>query len=250
MIFNRKIVSLFLIVPLAFFFLTGFVISPSKIKSDAFGKDKTFAIVSIIATSKITTDSQSGGLAGLFKGASKKHKFSQDSRKVFAESVPVLVETFQSSKSFRLAPKGSVLQNPAYISMQPDKPKKWFGVTMVPAEGYKYFKNKKKIKRLAQEMGVDGIIVISISYRVGFTGANISGISGVGKEKGMATVAVYAVDKTGRTVWKHAAQSHAKKGTFSTGGAANFEKLQVGFVEASRKAAKKLIKKLDKKTGA
>lgn len=233
----------------AFLFSTGFMISPFKVKSNAFGANKTYAVVSIMATSKITTDSQTGGIAGLIKGASKKHSFSKDSSKVFAESVPILMEQFESSKSFQLLGKKSVLQNPSYQAMEPDKPKKWFGVKMVPAEGYKYFKDKKKIKQLAKEMGVDGIMIIAVSYNVAFTGANISGLAGVGKEKGMATVSVYAVDKTGQVVWKHAAQGKGKKGNLSSGGAANFDKLHSGLLEASRRAAEKLIKKLDKKVG-
>lgn len=228
---------------------TGFTISPSKIKPEAFGKDKTFALITLAATSKITTDHQSGGLVGMFKGASKSHDFSKDSSRVFAETVPVLLEELRGSKSFNLLPQGTVFQNPAYLSTTPDKPKKWFGVKMVPAEGFKFFKDKKKIKKLVEEMNVDGVILLSVAYRVGFRGANISGISGVGKEKGVAMVAVYAVDKNGKVVWKHATEAVGKKGLMSTGGAANFDKLQSGFVDASRKAAQKLIKKLDKKVG-
>jgi hypothetical protein len=249
MFYYGKKYSTLLLAFVAFFFLSGFIISPLKIDSDAFGKGKTFAIVSIMATSKVTTDSQSGGLVGLFKGASKKYDFSKDSGKIFADSIPLLMQQFQSSKSFRLLPKNAVLQNSAYQSTAPDKPKKWFGVEMVPAEGYKYFKDKKKIQQLAKEMGVDGVIVIAVSYSVGFRGANISGISGVGEDKGTAIVSVYAMDNTGNVVWKHAAQGVGKDGTFSSGGSSDFEKLHSSLVEASQTAAQKLIEKLDEKVG-
>jgi len=234
----------------AFFFLSGFLISPLKVEPEAFGKDKTYAIVSLMAPSKIRADKNSGGLVGLFKGASKKYSFSEDSTQVFADALPILMEKFQSSKSFRLLPKSQVVQNPSYLSTPSDKPKKWFGVKMVPANGYKYFKDKKKIKKLAKEMGVDGVMVISVSYSVGFRGANISGISGVGQDKGTALVAVYAMDNQGNVVWKHATQGVGKKGVVSTGGSSNFSKLHSSLVEASQIAAQKLIEKLDKKVGA
>lgn len=242
-----KKIALLLIAPFSFFFLTGFLISPQKVKQNAFGPDKRFAVVSIVATNKITSDSKSGGMVGMFKGLSKKQNFSEDSSSVFADSIAAIMGEFENSKSFGLIPKSEVLANPTYQATPPDKPKKWFGVTMVPAEGYKYFKDKKKIKKLAQDMGVDGIIVISVSYRVAFTGANISGISGVGKQKGSAIVAVYGVDKNGDVVWKHAAEGKGDYGTFSTGGAANFTKLHASLVQASRDAAQKVIEKLDKK---
>lgn len=234
---------------MAFLCLTGFLISPLKVESNAFGKDKTFAIVSVMATSKIRTDQNSGGFIGLFKGASKKYSFSEDSSKVFADSLPLLMKTFQNSKSFRLLPKNRVIQNPVYQAMAPDKPKKWFGVKMVPADGYKYFKDKDKIKKLAEEMGVDGIIIVSVSYSVGFRGANISGISGVGQDKGTALVAVYAMDNQGKEVWKHATQGVGKEGVMSTGGSSDFDKLHSSLVQASQIAAQKLIEKLDKKVG-
>jgi hypothetical protein len=247
---NLKKYSTLSLALVAFFFLTGFIISPLKVDSKAFGKNKTFAIVSIMATSKITTNQDSGGLVGLFKGFSKKYSFKEDSSKVFSDSLPLMMKKFQSSKSFRLLPKNTVIQNPAYQAMSPDKPKKWFGVEMVPADGYKYFKDKKKIKELAKEMNVDGIIVVAVSYSVGFRGANISGISGVGQDKGTALVSVYAVDNEGNEVWKHATQGVGKEGVMSTGGSSDFEKLHSSLVDASQIAAQKLIENLDKKVGS
>jgi hypothetical protein len=92
-------------------------------------------------------------------------------------------------------------------------------------------------------------MVVSVSYSVGFRGANIAGIAGAGQDKGTALVAVYAMDKEGNVVWKHATQEVGKEGVLSTGGSSNFAKLHSSLVGASQLASQELVEKLDKKVG-
>lgn len=248
-IIQQKI-GFILIAVLAFTFASGFTISTLKVDKKAFGKKKRFAIVSISGGNKIRSDNQSGGLIGGLKALSKKHSFSVDGMKILNGGGKIIESELRKSKHFTLVPSSRIIRSKAYKSLKGDKARKIFGAQIVPAKGFKYFKSKKTIKSLAKKLNVDGAIIIYSMYSVGFSGVTIgSGLisTGIGKQYGMVTISIIAMDKNGKRIWKQTQQYKSKKGMGSTGGAADFKKMYPYFLQAAKNTTRKLLKKLDKK---
>jgi hypothetical protein len=239
---------LLLVATTAFVGTSGFLISKLKVEKSAFGKTKRYAVVSVVGANKITTDSQSGGLMGGLKGISKDKDFSAESTPVLEAAPAVIEKELAKSKSFTLVPASQVMRHSAFSKAEGDKARSFMGMKLVAAPGYQYFKSEKKLAKLAANMGVDGVIVVNASYSVGFTGVTVGGLVGGGKQYGMGTIAVGAVDRNGKTVWSQAKMGKGK-GSGSIGGAADFKKMQPQFLEATKLATAELVGALDEKLG-
>ncbi len=240
-----------LLIITAMVFTTGF-----KVKKEHFGKDKTYAIVSLQSSPSVTVEGPSGGAIGLIKSLRKKHKFSEDASGIFKETLPVILEIVGSSKSFLLFPQDKVFGHNAYIESQPDK-KGRFSKGMLVGEGYKFFKHKsdKKMKNLARALGVDGVIIMYVTYRVTFRGVGASSTKdplwGIakGKQKGLVYINIWAYNSDGDLVWKNTEWGRSEDGVDSMGGGTDFKKIRPYIIEATKIAAKKQINKLDDKVG-
>lgn len=244
---------LLLLAATAFVGTSGFLVSKLTVEPTAFGEGKRYAMVTVIGTNKISADSQSGGLMGGLKALSSKHSFSADSAPVLNAAPDIIEAELRKSRSFVLVPASQVMRNATFQKLEGDKTRGFMGMRIVPANGYKFFKSDDKIKQLARALNVDGVIVMSASYTVGFSGVTAgAGVvsAGLGKQYGMGTISVRAMDRDGKVVWSHAKEEKAKKGFTSTGGAADFEKLRPHFSEATRLATAELVAALDKKLAA
>jgi hypothetical protein len=224
--------------------LTGCVISPKSFREDAFGKKKRFAVVTIVSSQKITGNSGSGSVTGIVKAIGKKRGYTGDAAKVFKASVPIIMKELKKSRHFTLVPENQIIRSKRYKALEGDPPKLlWF--KMLVAKGYKYF-GKAKFKKVAKELRLDGAINVSLNYGYGFTGVNIAGIISGGYHKAEVLLTIYAVDRDGRIVWRETVRIISDKKLPAIGESVDFVKLNPLLMQATRKAAREIVKRLDK----
>ncbi len=236
------------------FVLSGCLIAMSSYEPEAFGRAKTFAIVTIAASPEINVDgagSAGGGftLSGLFKSASSESGYSSSADRILTDTVPVIVAELGKSRHFRLTQSGWVQQHKAYRAAAGDDPKKFMISFLVP-KGYKYFDTEEKLAGLAKGMNVDAVIVVHVTYSAAFTGVGAAGLVAAGKHSGKVTMSLSAVDRRGKVVWKDAVETASDDSIGTFGESANFAKLHPLLVDAARAASRKLLDNLNTKVAA
>ncbi len=90
----------------------------------------------------------------------------------------MIVREFASSSRYRLIPSKQILNSAAYQNTPADA-QAMLAEKMLIAKGYKYFWNGAKLGQLAEELGVDGVIVISAKFGYHFFGRK-TGAFGIG----------------------------------------------------------------------
>ncbi len=95
-------------------------------------------------------------------------------------------------------------------------------------------------------MRVDGAINVSLNYGYGFTGVNAAGIISAGYHKAQVLLTINAVDRDGSIIWRETVNIPSDKKLPAIGESVNFAKLRPLLMQATRKAARELMKKLDK----
>ncbi len=224
--------------------LTGCVISPKSFKADAFGKKKRFAVVTIVSSPKISGNSGNSSITGMVKAVGKKSGYSADANKIFKASVPIVMRELKKSRHFTLVPESKIIRSKRYKALEGDPPKILWAKMLV-AKGYKYF-GKAKFKNMAKELRVDGAINVSLNYGYGFSGVNIAGAVSAGYHKAQVLLTINAVDRDGNIVWRETVNITSDKKLPAIGESVNFTKLRPLLMQATRKAAKELVKRLDK----
>jgi hypothetical protein len=220
----------------------------SDYESKAFGPDKSYAVVSIIADPTIRKTQGGSSLSGMIKAASDESGYWSKSESIFKETTPVIVQEFQRSSSFKLVPEQWVIGDPHYQSLEPEKAKLHFSEALV-ANNYKYIDGNEKLAELAKALNVDGVIVITVHYGFAPTGANFNGLLSVGSQVAVTSMTALAVDQEGNTVWKASETAYSDKLTdqSSVGESVNFKKLHPHLVVTTRDATQKLLGELEKK---
>lgn len=234
--------------------LSGCLVAMSSYQPEAFGRGKTFAVVSIAAAPEIGMQGAGAGsggwtLSGLFKASSSDSGYSHNADRILAETVPVIIKEMEKSRHFRLAQGSWVLQHKAYRAAEGDDPKK-FMVTSILPKGYKYFDTEQKLAGLAKGMNVDAVIIVHVSYSAAFSGVGAAGLVAAGTHSGKVTMSLSAIDRHGKVVWKDAVESTSDESIGSFGESANFAKLHPLLVDATRAASRKLLEKLNTKVAA
>lgn len=222
----------------------------SDFDANAFGKEKSYAVVSILADPQIRQTQGERSLAGMFKSLKKDSGYTEDSSAVFNKTVPLVIREFGKSKSFRLVSQRRVLSNKEYKELEGDNPRVLWATQNV-ADGYKYFSGKAKLAELARALDVDGVLVLSMQYGFAPSGTTVNGMVSIGSRYAMTTIGVRAVDRDGNTVWKTTAKGISQKLEDQSGVAesVNFEKLQPHLVGSTRDATRKLLNDLQEKAG-
>lgn len=219
------------------------------IKPEAFGRGKSYAIVSIAATPDIGNMGQrQNSITGLVKAASSDSGYSCDAADIFRETLPIFQRGFTASKSFRLKPEGAVIKSGAYAGMTTDKPTV-FMTTFKVAPGYKYFSDEKKLAALAKSLNVDGVICITVNYGYVYNGVNIAGLVGGGVHRGVVHLTVVAYDRNGSVVWNDHVAGTSVDSIGTASEVVNFKKLHPLLLNASDIAVKDLLKNLVAKLG-
>ena len=215
---------------------------------EAFGSNKTYAVVTVMANEKVGCvdfggNPCNGGVFGLVNMATRTNAYSEDASEVLENTYPAALRALRSSTSLKLAPDVKNLK--VYRSAAEDaQPKGMMSLSHTVAKGYKYFTDEN-LARMARELKVDGVITVTISYSAARSGVTVAGVGG--KHKAQANVMVRAVNQEGKNVWFDYAQGQSDEGTSTGTGAVDFPKLRPLFVEATDRAAKKLMENLEAK---
>ena len=238
----------------AAFALGACAIIPSSYETQAFGKSKKFAVVSVSATPEINSGSGTGSgigftLSGLIKAASDESGYNGDADKILAETAPLILKDLGNNRHYTLVPAKTVLNHKAYRAAEGEDTSitLGFGKKWLVAPGYKYIKSEDKLAKLARDLNVDAVMVVTVNYSAGFTGAQAMGVIAGGVHHGKAMVNVYAVNRDGKIIWKDGGDASSDNSIGGVGESVNFTRLHPLLIEATRSATKKLMEKTDSK---
>ncbi|TAM44187.1 MAG: hypothetical protein EPN55_11450 [Gammaproteobacteria bacterium] len=237
--------------------LSACVIIPSSYETQAFGKSKKFAVVSVFASPEISSGSGTGSgigftVSGLIKAVSDESGYHNDADKILADTSPQILKDIGSSRHYTLVPARTVLDHKAYRAAEAEDTgiPLGFGKKWLVAPGYKFIKSEDKLGKLARELNVDAVMVVTLHYSAGFTGAQVGGLVAGGTHSGKVMLTVYAVDRNGKVVWKDGADASSDNSIGGIGESVNFTRLHPLLIEATRNATKKLMENVNSKVAS
>lgn len=224
------------------------------VNKTAFGAQKRFAVVSIAS---LKTFQGERSMADTFKSADQ--IAGANTQPLLNKLQPRIVAALDRSPRFTLVPESRVLTNRAYRGVAEDERSvKVLFITadMNVANNYRYYSDPQKYAKLAKELGVDGVIGVTVTFGLHNSGGRVS-INGLsfGKKSYSATATVSAVayNQQGEVIWKDTAVREADPGdskavilidTTAFSGA-DFEKFHPSAVEIGGKAVDMLMARFD-----
>ncbi len=246
-----------LVAILAAMALNACVIIPSSYETQAFGKSKKFAVVSVAASPEISSGSGTGWgmghtVSGLIKAVSDESGYHSDAGKILADTAPLILKDLGNNRHYTLVPTRTVLGHKAYRTTEAEDTSipLGFGKKWLTAPGYKYLKSEDRLGKLARELNVDAVMVVTVHYAAGFTGGQVGGLIAAGTHSGKVMLTVYAVDRNGKVVWKDGGDASSDNSIGGVGESVNFTRLHPLLIEATRKATKTLMEKMDSKVAS
>jgi hypothetical protein len=213
----------------------------ADVNKQAFGARKRFAVVSI-ASMKTFHGEQ--GLGQMF---TKNDDIpGMNTQPIINQLDPKIIRALDHDKHITLLPEKTVLSSRAYKRIhEDDRVMKvlFMNETMNVANHYKYFTDEKKYAKLARELGVDGVIGITVNFSI---------TSGKGYSA-TAAISAVAYDKNGEVIWKDSTVKEADPGDskaiilLDTTDITNtdFEKFHPSAVEIGGKAVDVLLARFD-----
>ncbi len=211
---------------------------PWSYETEAFGKSKKFAVVTVAASPEIGIT-----VNGVAKAASPDSGYRNDANRILRDTTPLILKELERSPYYTLLPPRTVLANKAYRTTASDDPKStMLSSLMLTAPGYKFFGSEDKLAQLARDLNVDAVMVVSVDYASGFTAGGAGGV-----QRGRAVVHVSAVNQAGSVIWKDGGVGISDNVIRSANEAVNPDKLRPLLIEASRNAARKLLDKVESK---
>ena len=226
----------------------------ADVNKEAFGTKKKFAVVSI---SSMKTFHGEQGLGQTF---TKNDDIpGLNTQPIINKLDSKIIQALDNNRHFTLLPEKTVLNSKAYKKLsEDDRVMKilFMTETMNVANNYKYISDEKKYAALAKDLGVDGVIGITVNFSIASSKGYVSvmGLS-VGKKSYSATAAISAVayNKNGEVIWKDSTIKEAEPGdtkaiilldtTDITG--TNFEKFHPSAIEIGGKAVDVLLARFD-----
>jgi hypothetical protein len=226
----------------------------TSIKPEAFGKQKRYAVISIIGATDITDLNNgsspgysSGSLLGLVRAAASDDvNMSESSDKMFVRTRKILDQEFSKARGFTYIPSKKILNSRSYKKAKGDEPK--FGLFSIGlAPGYKYFKEESmgQVKNIMKDNKLDGAIIINAAYNYGTGGVNIGGLVSVGSTRGYSTITISALDKNMNKVWSQNIKKESKESIGNVGGVPKFSELYPLLDESTRSAFQEAVASLD-----
>ena len=226
----------------------------ADVEKTAFGERKRFAIVTIASNRNF-----SGERALLDTFKSPDNVPGANSQPIIDRLSPRIVSTLGQTRNFLLVPEARVLGNRAYKTAAEDPRQQGaaiFSIDLNVAQGYRYFSEPQKYAKLAQDLGVDGVIAVYVHFSVSALdmGGNIRGIAlGAKRYSTSASASAIAYNQKGEVIWKDTTHKEADPAdtravvvldtSMFTG--ADFLKLQPSAVEIGGKAIEVLLARLD-----
>ena len=226
----------------------------ADVNKNAFGAKKKFAVVSIAA---LKTFRGEQGMAQMFKNNDDIP--GMNTQPLINKLSPKIMSALDKSKYFSLVPENTVLGSKAYKNFAEDERVMkilFMSETMNTASNYKYVSDEKKFAKLANDLGVDGVIGITMNFTVATGGGalNIYGVS-LGKKSysASATAMAIAYNKKGEVIWKDSTTKEAEPGDtkaivlidISSVTDTGFEKLHPSAIEIGGKAVDVLLSRFN-----
>ena len=217
-------------------------------QADAFGRSKTYAVVSVVASEKVGCSDIggnpcNGGVLGLVNTVANSNAYSENAQEVLESTYPAVLQALRSSPNLRIVP--DVKAQRVYRDTPADEqPSGMMSARYAVAKGYKYFSDEK-LARLARDLKVDGVITVWLSYTAARSGVQVVGLGG--GHQAVTNVMVTAVDKNGKKVWFDHAIGHSDDSAGTLAGTVNFPKLRPMFGDATAKAARQIMASFDQK---
>jgi hypothetical protein len=226
----------------------------ADVDKQAFGAKKKFAVVSI-ASMKTFRGEQ--GVGQMF--TNNDDIPGMNTQPIINKLDTKIIHTLGSSKYFTLLPENTVLTSKAYRNFTEDEKVMkvlFISETMNVANNYKYVSDEKKYAKLAKDLGVDGVIGITMNFSITQGGGKFYlGPLSVGKKSysAMASITAIAYNKNGDVVWKDSTMKEAEPDDtkaillIDTSGFTdtNFEKLHPSAIEIGGKAVEVLLARFD-----
>ncbi len=183
------------------------VTGSTKVNKESFKKSKKYALVTIFSGKEFFAER---GMLDAFKDVDEIK--GANTQPILDKLVPSVRTKLAKTGYFHSMPMKRIVNSKAYKDMAEDEKSMKIAFMKVDynvGRGYKYFKDMEKLKKLASDLGVDGVIIVGFEFHV----TESSWVIGfVGKKKYYATcvASVTAVDKDGNVVWKDATQKAAE----------------------------------------
>jgi len=226
----------------------------ADVNQKAFGAKKKFAVVSIAS---LKTFQGEQGLSQRFTSNDKIPGV--NTQPLINKLRPKIIGSLNKSKYFSLVPEDTVFESKAYKNLAEDE--RMMKVLFISdpinvANNYKYISDEHKYAKLANDLGVDGVIGITMNFSIssGKTSLNVMGLS-LGKKSysAMATISAVAYNKNGEVIWKDSTLKEAEPGDkkaiilidTSNMTDTNFEKLHPSAIEIGGKAVDVLLARFD-----
>ncbi len=226
----------------------------ADIDKKSFGAKKKFAVVSI-ASMKTFRGEQ--GMGQMF--TNNDNIPGMNTQPIINKLDSRIIRTLGKSKYFTLLPEDTVLSSKTYKNLAGDEKVVkvlFMSETINVANNYKYVSDEKKFAQLAKDLGVDGVIGITMNFAISSGGGKLSvmGLS-LGKKSYSATASITAMayNKKGEVIWKDSTIKEADPEDTkaiilidtSSMTDTNFEKLHPSAVEIGGKAAEVLLARFD-----
>ncbi|MEO8331205.1 MAG: hypothetical protein ABI479_02130 [Gallionella sp.] len=226
----------------------------ADVNKKAFGAKKKFAVVSIASTKTFRGEQ---GLGQTF--TNNDNIPGMNTQPLINKLDYKIIRTLDNNKHFTLLPENTVLTSKAYKNVaEDDRVMKilFMSETMNVANNYKYFSDEKKYAQLAKDLGVDGVIGITMTFSIASGGGKVYlGPLSLGKKSysTMASISAVAYNKNGEVIWKDSTIKEAEPGDTkaiilldtSSMTDTNFEKLHPSAVEIGGKAVDVLLARFD-----
>src|SRR3990170_1537149 len=226
----------------------------TDVEKSAFGSKKRFAVVSI---SSLKTFSGEKGMTQMFKSTDEIP--GANTQPLINTLSPKIINSLRSTGHFSLMSESAVLSARAYRTIKEDERvmKVLFMSDEVNvANGYKYISEPQKFAQLAKDLGVDGVIGVTMSFSISSSkgGVGIMGLSlGRKSYSTMVSASAIAYNRNGNVIWKDTTLKEAEPGdrkaiilidtTDIT--KTNFEKFHPSAVEIGGKAVDVLLARFD-----
>lgn len=230
------------------------VTGSADVEKAAFTKNKKYAVVSIAS---MKTFQGEKGMVNMFK--SMEDIPGTNTQPIVDNFSPKALSVLGSSKYFTLVPEKALLASKAYKNLIED-PKvmkvMFMSFDMNESNKYKYISDEKKYAQLAKELGVDGVIGLTLNFTVTASKGSFS-INGIGFGKksysAMSSISIVAYDANGKVVWKDSTLKEAEPGdskaiiVFDTSDitGTSFEKFHPSALEMAGKGMETLYARFD-----
>lgn len=226
----------------------------ADVDKKSFGAKKKFAVVSIAS---LKTFQGEQGLAQTF--TNNDDIPGTNTQPIINKLRPKIVGALGKTKYFTLLPEDAVLASKAYRNFAEDEKIMKILFMSEPinvANNYKYVSDEKKYAKLANDLGVDGVIGITMNFSIASGGGKVTvmGLS-LGKKSYSATASITAIayNKSGQVIWKDSTMKEAEPDDAksiilidtSSITDTNFEKLHPSAIEIGGKAVDVLLARLD-----